>query len=284
MLDGSTTRILITGASGFLGGAILAFLANESYRKDLKGQLWFFKRGDSVEKTISSFRPDIIIHSAGEIYEEDKMFSSNIELTYSLLREAEKAGTKKFVYFGSSSEYGRYNRGMREDDQLRPTTLYEATKGGGSLLCEASKLDTLIVRPFSVYGPFEPERRFIPKIYRAYKDKTLLSITPGVHDFIYIDDFVKIVWARMQHEGKEILNAGTGVEYTNEAVVRTFEEVVGSTINKKFTPAPGRVYDSNCWKNDSSYLKSVYEEPLTTLKEGLSQYVRFREKNPAAKR
>lgn len=274
MQDGSITKIFITGSSGFIGNALVdKLLENKNI------SLCLFNRKDNLSYLFKTFHPDIVIHSAAEIYNESLMFNSNVELTYRLLELSEEININKFVYIGSSSEYGRYDIPISESFKLKPTTKYEATKGAGSLFCEASKLNTLIIRPFSVYGPGEPSHRFIPKIYDAYINKQILNITEGTHDFIYIDNFIDILISRINIPYKEILNVGTGLQYKNIDVVNIFEKIVNDKINKNILETKGRSFDSNNWANNIEYLSSVYKKQLLSLEEGLKRYVQFRKKN-----
>jgi nucleoside-diphosphate-sugar epimerase len=160
--------------------------------------------------------------------------------------------------------------------------MYEATKGAGSLLTLASKLPAVIARPFSVFGRNEPQRRFIPIIYNSYKTGKPLSVGPGVHDFIYIDDFVDGL--EMCANGllsgsieKDIVNFGTGIQYTNEEVAMAFEDVVGSKLNwvRSETKKP---YDSMSWVCDTTYAREKYGyKPKVDLRTGLERYIRYRE-------
>ena len=268
-------RILITGESGYVGKNLAQIYLSSG------NDLFYYKRNNTMEDLLR-WKPEVIFHCAAEIYKEEEMFSSNIELTYKLLRLAEEIKTKAFIYIGSSSEYGRKDHPMSETDYLYPTTMYEATKGCGTLLTLASKVSSIIARPFSIYGKNEPLRRFIPLIYEAYKQDKVLRVGPGVHDFIYIDDFIHglTICAKSilsEKTQKDIVNFGTGVQYTNKEVVDIFEEVVGRKLKIEIV-SDKRQYDSSRWICNPDYAREHYGFKSTvTLREGLERYIRYRE-------
>lgn len=270
-------KILITGFNGYVGFNLAIRCA------DLGNDVIPFYRGDHFWK-IRSEKPDVIFHCAAEIYKEQEMFSSNVELTNYLLRTAEVANTKAFVYVGSSSEYGRKPDKMSETDYLAPETQYEATKGCGSLLTLASAVPAIVARPFSIYGKNEPYRRFIPLIYKAYQENTSLIVGPGVHDFIYIDDFVDGLIFCMNRllsgeVRKDVINFGGGVQTHNFEIVELFEQIVGKKINWQFDEQLRKGYDSTSWCCDTSYAESIGWRAKTDLKAGLEKYVKFRQEN-----
>ena len=268
-------KVLITGESGFVGKNLARACAQ-------RGDSLFFYRRRDKPSLLEHWLPEVVYHCAGEIYDLDKMVESNVLLTNDLLRVSEKIGVKAFVYVGSSSEYGRKDHPINEKDILFPQTLYEATKGCGSLLSLASLVPSITARPFSIYGRGEPLRRFIPLIYKTYKTGEQLKVGPGVHDFIYVDDFVKglILCAEALYSGKtykDIVNFGTGVQYTNTEVIEIFQEIVGQKLN--WIPSEDKkVYDSNSWVCDTAYAREHYGfSAETTFRTGLEQYIKFRE-------
>jgi len=265
-------RTLVTGTTGYIGSNLF---------EAIKGwKVPFFRKDNLLD--FESFAPEVIYHCAAEIYKEEEMFDSNIVLTHNLLQFAERVDAKAFIYVGSSSEYGRKAHPISEQDRLEPITIYEATKGCGSLLALSSKVPVIVARPFSVFGKNEPLRRFIPLIYRAYKEKKILRVGPGVHDFIYIDDFVRglTICADALLSGKtqkDIVNFGTGIQYSNIQVVRTFEEVVGERLNVEIV-FDKRSYDSDCWVCNPCHAREQYGFRTTTdLRKGLELYIKYRE-------
>lgn len=258
-------KVFLTGGSGFLGSNI--------FKKLLHDDVYLYNRDEDVG-SLTGFDPDIILHVAGEVYDDREMVDSNIILTSKLLNEALKLKTlKSFVYVGSSSEYGRKDHPIKEDELLEPTNLYEATKGAASLLCQAYakqfNLPVMVARPFSLYGEGESDFRFIPKAIKYAKARKEFTLAPGVHDWIYVDDFIKgIMMLAEKPIPGEIVNFGTGTQTTNEDVLDLVERYVGrKTIRKTIDRMYD--YDSTSWVADISKANRLGWKPSYTLKQGL---------------
>jgi nucleoside-diphosphate-sugar epimerase len=262
-------KVFLTGSSGFVGGNI--------FKRCHKDDLYLYERDEGINGLLA-FEPDIIFHCAGEIYNEGKMFASNVKLTYNLLESARLLhNLKAFIYIGSSSEYGRKEEPMRETDYLDPTNLYEATKGAGTLLCQAFarqyKLPVMVARPFSLYGPDEPEHRFIPTLIKSCKAGWEMNIAPGVHDYIHIDDFIDGLFKLCDTpKPGEIYNFGSGLQLSNDDVVGIVEEIVGRKIIRKPVPKMHE-YDSNCWVADITKARKLGWKPKISFYEGIGRLI-----------
>ena len=136
-------NILITGGSGFIGGAIFKKLKKKHnlyiYDKSKPKFKTKFIKGNLNEKRklsvlIKKNKIDCIIHLAASLGVKDtennpsKVLSVNIGGTKNLLESI--SGSKvKLVLFSSSSEiYGETNKILREDDPIKPTSPYSKTK------------------------------------------------------------------------------------------------------------------------------------------------------------
>lgn len=265
-------KIFLTGSTGFLGKAITQFLESHEF--------FLYKRGDDINSCLSEFCPDVIIHSAGEIYKEELMMSSNILLTHSILEYVRQNNTTKMLYFGSSSEYGKKQTAMKETDFCDPQNMYAATKTAGTVLCQAYArtydCDVCVIRPFSVYGDYEPAHRLIPTLYRKITANEHINLIQGTHDFIYIADFVDLV-DKILHSPKaltqaNIVNAGTGICYTNAEVAETFARVLNKTVHYNLLDEC-KLCDSPVWVCDVNFSKTQYGFCAKhTLEKGLALY------------
>lgn len=269
-------NVLVTGAKGFLGRNIVDTLK-------LKGfNVFEWVRGMDTA-TIEKQNPEYIIHAAAEIYDESAMFESNVVLTYEILKTLRKSpALRKFIYIGSSSEYGRLTKPSAERDVLRPTNQYEATKGCGSLLTLAMATDleipATVIRPYSVYGNYEPKHRFIPTILESALNEKQIDVFEGAHDFIHIEDFVSGVVTILNNSGgQDIVNLGSGICTSNKQLIKEFEAVWGRPLKVRYHDSKLRKFDTQVWQANIEYAEKSYGwKPQISLREGLRKYISWK--------
>jgi len=298
----SRKSVLITGGAGFIGANLVRKLALLNYDVNLlirpSTDLWRLKKilpqfkihtidiSDikNLKKTVTQINPKIIIHLATYSQYRNQadfkqMVETNIKGTLNLLTASKDIDYDIFINTGSSSEYGIKNTPMKETDLLEPISFYAATKASTTVLCQvfAKEYQKPIVtlRPFSVYGPFEEKERFIPTIIKSVIENKTIKLTPGNQrrDFINVQDVVDI-YVKTIEKGKslagQILNMGTGVEYTNDEVVKTLFKITGKKVKIEKGAFPKRLWDTSHWVADVSKTKKLLNwKPGFTLEEGL---------------
>jgi nucleoside-diphosphate-sugar epimerase len=271
-------NILITGSNGFVGKNLVEFY-NSKYN------VITYTRSDNLEEILSINKPEIIINCAAEIYNEENMFSSNLELTHKLINYVIKTKSK-LIHIGSSSEYGRKEYPSSEKDRLDPTTPYEATKGAATLMCvgyaKYYKLPIVVARPYSVYGKYEKDYRLFTSIYNAYINNKKMTLYDGYHDFIYIKDFINGLDILLNSDNEKIsgdvVNFGSGIQYSNYDVLMIFNSIFGYIpdcieVNKKMI----KPFESSIWLCDTRYSKEKYNfETQFLLKEGVLDLLKER--------
>lgn len=296
--------VLITGGAGFIGANLTRRLIKLNLNVNLliRPSANLFRLSDilsrikihetdilnkqALSKRIKAINPSIIIHLATYTkYRNQKdyeqMVETNINGTLNLLNACNNINYDVFINTGSSSEYGTKNNPMKEVNLLEPISFYAATKASATLLCQVFAKEyrkpIVTLRPFSVYGPFEEKDRFIPVIIKAIIKNKPINLTPGKQrrDFIYIDDVVDIYIKTMKKRktlSGEILNMGTGQEYTNDEVVQTLFKVTGEKVPVKKGAFPKRIWDTPHWVADISKTKTMLNwKPKFTLEKGLQE-------------
>ncbi|HAP01066.1 MAG TPA: hypothetical protein DCQ93_03985 [Bacteroidetes bacterium] len=234
-------KILMTGATGFIGRNLKEhFELNGHEVKNIGRKDWSPLSQLTTEfyvKQMNKISPEIIIHCAGEIYNQEEMYKVNFEFIQWLLKCTKEVPYKCFINIGSSSEYGANDKPMKESDALHPRNPYECTKAMGTLYAETfarmNQKPIVTIRPFSVYGKHEPAHRLVPTIMRNLREGKPTTIAPGMHDWIYIKDFIRGVQSIIDKviAGKivthDIFNMGTGICMNNEEVFNTIKNAMG---------------------------------------------------------
>jgi nucleoside-diphosphate-sugar epimerase len=294
---------LITGASGFIGSIIVRRLVGQHknvhlvLRNDsnpwrintildkVKIHISDLSRLSDLVEIIKETKPNIIYHLAtngGYSYQNDadQIINTNILGTWNLLKACNSTDYDLFVNTGSSSEYGFKKLPMRETDLLEPASYYAVTKCTQTLLCRyvarQEKRPIVTLRPFSVYGPYEEPKRFIPTLMRSlFFGKTMKLVAPDIaRDEVYVDDvadaYLKI--DELKHNSGEYFNIGTGTQSTLKDIVDLTVKVTGKTSTFRWSTMKNRQWDTTSWVADISKAKLLLHwTPKTSLKEGLKK-------------
>lgn len=224
-------KILITGASGFIGSAIVnkaldlgmevwAAVRHSSSKQYLQDKRINFIELDlssaqQMTQALSKLRFDYVVHAAGltKALRQADFFSVNTEGTKHLVEALKSSNQElqRFVYMSSLSVFGAIKEQMpyqpiKETDTPRPNTAYgkskwEAEKFLNGLEEAGYDLPYVILRPTGVYGPREHDYYMMAKSIKEHVDFaagwTRQDIT-----FVYVDDVVQAVFLALDHGKK----------------------------------------------------------------------------------
>lgn len=303
MPERGSARALVVGAGGFIGARLVRSLlargrdvtgvvrpGSSSHRlDDVAGQVELVSADISepgaIERVVARARPDVVVNLAmphGHPRTEHARFAhleTSVLGTARLVEALAKLGSGRLVQVGSSLEYGLRSAPLSEDDRLAPGTPRGGAKAAATIvgLAWARALDVpaCVLRPFSVYGPGEDERRFVPSALRAALEGAELPLTePGLaHDFVYVDDVVAAIVLALDAPDAlngRIVNVATGRQVTNEELVAVVEHVVGRTIRTRSGAYASSPHDSPTWVADVTLARELLGwQAHTTLDEGL---------------
>jgi dTDP-glucose 4,6-dehydratase len=266
-------KIFITGGTGFLGLSL-----KEHFNQH---EITDYIRGSDITASLESAKPDLIIHCAGEIYKPELMMDTNVVMTHAILEWVRNNPTTRMIEIGSSSEYGPVGHPTSEQDKINPQNIYEATKGAATLLCQGYArhygLQIAVARIYSGYGAHERPHRLFPTLYRAFFENQSMKLYAGVHDFIYIDDFVRgieLMVNKIWPPG-EIVNFGSGRQTTNLEVLRAWEKVTGHTAPVEYFNHKYRPHDTDFWCCDTTYAQENYSfKTEYSLEDGIEAMIR----------
>jgi nucleoside-diphosphate-sugar epimerase len=269
-------KALILGGSGFLGRNLQEHLQTMGIEYDMIGRNWY-----STLTEAGNY--DLVFFLAGEVRNVADMYEANVKLLYRALSMSLNWDCV-FIYVGSSSEYGRMDRPMKETDPINPTNMYEATKGIGTLMCQGFAREfnrpILIFRPSSVYGKYERLEKFIPTVIRKTKAGEPVDVYPGSHDWIYVDDFISAMFHVIQtldlQESPEgiIFNVSSGEEVDNLRMAQLVGVAMGiNHIGVVLHEKKFHEHDTESWSVDNSKLKALGWRPKYDIHEGLKKTV-----------
>jgi len=282
-------KIAISGSGGFLGTNFIRRCKELDYEvyPILTEDLYDF---DKLQKILIKQNPEIILHLAAygnmaDQKEPDMMVAANIGGTFNMLEASLSIPYKAFINIGSSSEYGEKTEPMSETDLPETDTFYGATKVGAGYIARAFakqyKKPIINIRPFSVYGTYEADFRFIPTVIRSILQGTTFNLDEeATHDWVYVKDFVNAVLhlcVKAQFIPGEWVNVGTGKSYTNKIIV----EMIETQMNRKadYKPVKSmRPQDSLVWQADTGKLSLMGFKPSYDIVDGLTETIKFYKK------
>jgi len=306
MPDLGGERVLVTGATGFIG----ANLTHELIRRGAQvyalvragSRLWRIEElvpslhlcradltdWDGVRRAVDEARPTIIFHLAAAgghpASGPDRLEALKVAILGAthLLGATAAHDYRRFVHVGSSLEYGPKDTRLSESDAPEPSTYRGAYKAAATVLCRqfarAQRKPIVILRPFSVYGYWESATRLIPTaILAALRDREMALTAPGFRrDFVFVEDVIEACLLAVEADSApgEIVNVGSGRQWSNEAVVDLVQAVAGHAIRIRLEVHPAHPPDTPHWVADIRKAKAVLGwQPRHLLGEGLEKTV-----------
>lgn len=271
-------KILITGSNGMIGKNLKEF-----YQKNNEIIEYTRNSIDTLRITLLKNEPDIIINCAADIYNTNGMFRSNVELIDDIIQHSRCHKIEHFIQIGSSSEYGKKNNPMKEEDNLEPENLYAATKAAATMLslgyCKEFGVQTTVIRPFTIYGKYDKPHKFFPALMRHFLHSEDISIYNGHHDFLYIKDFISgvdnILNAPKDISNGDIVNLGSGYSFSNREVAEVFAVAFLKSFKGNFKDEFLRPHDTEVWSADTHKVKYRYNfKPKYALLTGIQDYIK----------
>ncbi|MCA3274867.1 MAG: NAD(P)-dependent oxidoreductase [Roseomonas sp.] len=260
-------RVLVTGATGFIGQHIPPLLRARRYETHVtaRGALpetagitahgVDLLRQDEAQRLIKDLRPDIIIHTAwyvahGRFWTAPEN-TDWLEASTALAAYAAEAGTRRFVGIGTCAEYateaGDDAYPWPETRPIAPATPYgEAKATLAQRLSEIAEgrahFSFAWARLFHLFGPGENPARLVPSIMLALREGHEAQCASGrpVRDFISTQNAAAAITALATSQVTGPVNIGSGAPISIAAMARLIAHISGRPYLLRLGALPDR--------------------------------------------
>ncbi len=247
-------KILITGASGFIGSFLVekalelgmetyAGIRSSSSKQYLKDERIRFVNlnlsdKNSLKTQVAGYKFDYIVHAAGLTKAQHKSdfekvnFIATQNLVQALLET--DCLPEKFIFVSSMAAHGPGNDGdtipVKSSDQPHPDTLYGISKlNAEKYINTLTDFPVITLRPTGVYGPREKDYFVFFKTINGGIEP-YIGLKEQYLSFIYVRDFVDVVFKAINSPiVRKTYFVGDGKAYT----AREFADITKKILNKK---------------------------------------------------
>ena len=300
---------LITGATGFIGSALVRRLASANVdvtcliragsanNKRLSGvagiktiEIRSFSEAELTEK-LSAVRAEVVFNLAAYGVRQadrnpERMLEGNLHLLVNLLRATSDWPLKRFIHTGSCSEYrvSKPDRPITEECEVLPKSLYGAAKAAavifGNSLARHLTVPFLTLRLFGVYGFGEPKDRLIPCVVSHLSRDIPVDLTAGeqTRDLLYIDDVVDAFLAAADNtdlSDYSIYNICSGIPVQVRTVAKTVADEMHKPHNLLLLGKKPYRSDEPMWLvgSNKKFARATGWLPQVNLKRGIRNMI-----------
>ena len=255
----SNARVLVAGANGMVGSAIVRNLESKGYTNIIEGTHddVDFTNQDETERYFCSEEPEYVFVAAakvGGIMANKKypgqFIYDNLMIQSNIINTSYDYGIKKLLFLGSSCIYPKMTKQPITEDQLMTGSLeptndaYAIAKIAGIKLCQSYKeqygFNAISLMPTNLYGPndnFDLQSSHVfPALIRKFHEAKE-SDAPYVEcwgdgspmrEFLHVYDLAEACFRCMiSYNDSEIINVGTGEDLTIKKLTELISIIVG---------------------------------------------------------
>lgn len=275
------SKILITGAAGFIGSQLAYYLWKKKHNLTLIDNYSFGQKDNLIFDDVSFLDKvkciditdmaemeelfknnlfDYVYHIAGIAPLPDCQSnpylacSVNIGGTINVLECSRKYGVKNVIFASTSAIYENDTQFPSiEDRVIPPTLIYPSTKYCAEQFCksyyETYGLNVSIMRFANVYGPhidcLRKQPPFIAYVIRElFYDRSPILHSNGEQsrDYIYVDDLLDLAYILLENKGFDVINVSSNESYSVNQLYDMIAELMGSNRKASF------IDSVNYWK------------------------------------
>ncbi len=298
-------RVLVTGASGHLGAAVVERLLADGaevtalvrpgsdlwrlegalsqitlLRADLAGM-------EQAADGIAAARAEAVIHLAWQgvtnaARNDPEQITQNVPGTLELCEVAHKAGCRCWVGMGSQAEYGSAQGVLTEGLPLHPHTAYGSAKLAAEMLtqklCELYGVRFVWFRLLATYGPQDDERHLIPSVIQKLLRGERPTLTAGDQqwDYLYITDAADAIVQAVLAQVHGVFNLASGEAEPVRYIVERIRDLIDPALPLGFGELPYPPDQVMHLQADISKLvQATGWNPRVDLSEGLARTIEF---------
>ncbi|WP_145858830.1 NAD-dependent epimerase/dehydratase family protein [Pedobacter suwonensis] len=294
-------NVLIIGGNGFIGSHLVDHflekkykvrvfdVSYEKFRAPLAEVDYRISKLDNIPDLYEAMLGiDIVFHLASASVpstsnvDQIADINNNLIPTLNILNLMNRLGIKKIVYFSSGGAvYGNADQAkITEDVPLNPISSYGIVKSTIEhyiyLYNRLYNLNYLIIRPSNPYGPRQGHfiaQGVISTFLRKVLDGESLSVFgdgSATKDYIYIKDFVSILFKLVERNGEGVFNIGSGEGTSINSIIEEVNLATGLTTSVNYTPQ--KSYDVSNFVLDISKVTSVVGDiEITPVRTGIEE-------------
>ena len=245
-------KVLLTGASGFIGlhcleallersysiHAVSARERGNSYREQVEWHHADLHNAEHVLRLIASVKPDYLLHLAWDvthgIYWRSLENLRWVKTSLNLLQAFIDGGGKRALLVGSCAEYD-WNYGYCTENltPVQPETLYGVCKDALHRVATAAAAEKGVslswARLFFLFGPGEHDDRLVPSVINSLLlgEEALCTHGEQIRDYIYVKDAAAALVALLESKVEGPVNIGSGRPVVLKELIAEAAEIAG---------------------------------------------------------
>ena len=276
--------VLVTGATGALGHAVIAYfrdtgkylvIATSRHGDDENIFSLDVSNTEQLSVVIHRTKPDLLLHLAATFVNNfDEAYAVNVDASRHLLDAVKKSGLAiRVLLVGSAAEYGAIRpeeNPIKEDHALNPVSIYGLSKAWQTQLAglyASQDMDVVVARVFNLNGKGLSERLFIGRLQKQIDEvlagiKSVIELGPlsATRDYLTLDEAAEQILAIAEHGASgQIYHVASGIPITMRALLNRY-----LAINKL---DPSLVQESPALTNRTGYDVSVIYADITKTKQ-----------------
>ena len=299
-------KILIVGGTGFLGyhlakkciekgWGVTSISTNKPKKIRFLSKVKYLILDISKKKLIKKlikYDYDYVVNFGGYVNHNEKLktYQSHYVGCKNLADFFLGKKIESFIQIGSCVEYG-YNKSPQEENKIFDINKLKSTYGKAKLSAtnylikkyKEKKFPCVILRLYLVYGPRQDLNRFIPLVIKGCLEKSFFPCSSGkqYRDFLYIDDFVKLIFMILKNKNTigEVLNIGSGKPKKIKKIIFLIKNLIktGNPVLGKLQMRKDEIL--KLYPNIKKIKKKINWKPKIDLITGIKKTISFYKNN-----